>query len=84
MKPSFLNQPQPVLTAIMAGPAPDELIAESRNVEFDGARGIAIDLLDLKPEFRNRDAFKRIVDAVKIVTTVNTADELAEAFRTAC
>jgi 3-dehydroquinate dehydratase len=66
MKPSFLNQPHPILTAIMAGQTPEELIAESRNAEFDGARGIAIDLMDLKPEFRNRDAFKRIVDAVNL------------------
>lgn len=66
MKPSFLNQPQPVLTAIMSGQTPAELIAESRNAEFDGARGIAIDLSDLKPEFRNREAFQSIVNAVNL------------------
>ena len=66
MKLSFLNQPQPVLTAIMAGQTPEELVAESRNAEADGARGIAIDLQDFKPEFRNVEGFKRIVDAVNL------------------
>lgn len=70
MNRSFLKQPRPVLTAIMAGQTPEELIAESRNADFDGARGIAVDLDDCG------------ADVVKIVTTVNMGDELAEAFRT--
>ena len=66
MKKSFLNQPHPVITGIMAGQTPQELIAESKNAEFDGAQGMAIDLADLKPEFRHRDALKSIVEAVHL------------------
>lgn len=66
MKRSFLNQPAPVITAIMDGQTPQELIAESRNAEFDGAGGIAIDLSDLKPEFRNRDALRTVTEAVAL------------------
>jgi len=66
MNKSFLNQPHPVITGIMAGQTPAELIAESRNCEFDGAQGIAIDLADLKIEFRNREALKSIIDAVNL------------------
>ena len=51
MKTSFLNGPHPVITGIMAGQTPQELIAEAKNAEFDGAHGIAISLEDLKPEF---------------------------------
>jgi 3-dehydroquinate dehydratase len=66
MKRSFVRQPHPVITGIMAGQTPQELIAESRNAEFDGAQGIAIDLADLKPEFRSAEALKGIVDAVSL------------------
>ncbi len=66
MKKSFLNQPYPVITGIMAGRTPQELIAESRNAEFDGAQGIAIDLADLKPEFRNPEALRSVIDAVDL------------------
>ena len=44
MKKSFLNQQAPVITSIMAGQTPAEFIAESRNSEFEGAQGIAIDI----------------------------------------
>ena len=64
MKKSFLNHPYPVITGIMAGQTPQELIAESRNAEFDGAQGVAIDLADLKPEFRNPEALRSVLDAV--------------------
>ena len=66
MRHSFLNKPYPVITALIAGQTPPELIVEARNAEFDGANGIAIELRDLKPEFRNRDAFKGIIDAVNL------------------
>jgi len=66
MKLSFLNKPYPVITGIMAGQTPQELIAESRNSEFDGAQGIAICLSDLKPEFRNPESLKSIVNSVNL------------------
>jgi len=66
MKRTFLNKPYPMVTALMAGQTPQELIAESRNAESDGADGIAIELYDLKPEFRNAESLRRIVDAVNL------------------
>ena len=66
MRPSFFNQPFPVITAIMGGETPQDLIAESRNAEFDGARGVAVDLAHFKPEFRNKDSFKQVIDAVNL------------------
>ncbi len=66
MKHSFLNKPYPVITGIMAGQTPQELIAESRNSEFDGAQGIAISLSCLKPEFRNPESLKSVIDSVNL------------------
>ncbi|MBN2583614.1 MAG: type I 3-dehydroquinate dehydratase [Planctomycetes bacterium] len=66
MKFSFRNKSYPVITGIMAGQTPQELIAESKNAEFDGAQGIAIDLADLKPEFRNGESLKSIIDAANL------------------
>lgn len=66
MRPSFLNKSYPVLTGIMGGQTPAELVAESRNSEFDGAKGIAIDLTDLKLEFRNADSLKSVIDSVNL------------------
>lgn len=66
MKRSFLTPPFPVISAIMGGQTPAELIAESRNAEFDGARGITVDLAHFKPEFRNVDAFHSVIDAVNL------------------
>lgn len=66
MKKTFLNQSTPVVTGIFAGQTPAELIAESRYCEFEGALGLAVDLADLKPEFRNRDSIKSVIDAVNL------------------
>lgn len=66
MKYSFLTKPQPVLTGILAGQTPQELIAKSRNSESVGAQGIAIDLSDLKPEFRNLDSLQSVIDSVPL------------------
>jgi 3-dehydroquinate dehydratase len=66
MKFSFLNKPYPVITAIMAGQTPQELIATARNSEFDGAQGIAIGLEALKPEFMNPESLKSIINSVNL------------------
>jgi len=66
MRHSFLNKPYPVITGIMCGQTPQELIAKSRNSEFDGAQGIAIDLTDLKLVFRNTESLKSIIDSVNL------------------
>ena len=66
MRRSFLKQTSPVITAIMSGETPQELIAESRNAEFDGAQGIAISLADMKQEFRNGQSLKSVIEAVNL------------------
>lgn len=66
MKFSFLDKPYPVVTGIFSGQTPAELIAEARCAEFEGAKGLAIDLADLKPEFRNHDSLKSVIDAVNL------------------
>ena len=66
MKYSFLDRPYPMISAIMAGQTPQELIAEAKNAEFDGAQGITIDLSDLKPAFRNGESLKAIIDSVRL------------------
>ncbi len=66
MRYSFLNRQHPVITGIMAGQTPQELTAKSKNAEFDGAHAIAVDLSDLKPEFRNRESLKSVIDSVNL------------------
>ena len=66
MKRSFLGKPYPVITGIMAGQTPQELIAEARNSQFDGAHGIAIDLADLRPEFRDSESLKIVIESVNL------------------
>lgn len=66
MRPSFLNKPYPVITGIFSGQTPQELIAEARTAEFEGAQGLAIDLADLKPEFRNKAALRAVIDSVDL------------------
>jgi 3-dehydroquinate dehydratase len=66
MKRSFLNSPNPIITGIFSGQTPQELIAEARTAEFEGANGLAVDLADLKPEFRNKDSLKTVIDAVNL------------------
>ncbi len=66
MKRTFLNQSKPVVTGIFAGQTPQELIAEARFAEFEGADGIAVELCDLKPEFRNAESLKPVIDSVNL------------------
>lgn len=66
MRLSFLNKPYPVVTGIMAAETSQELINEAYNAEFDGAQGIAIELTQLKPEFRTREELGRIIASVAL------------------
>ncbi len=65
-RPSFLNKSYPIISGIFAGQTVKELIAEARNAEFEGAKGITIDLFDLKPEFRNSDSLERVINSVNL------------------
>ncbi len=66
MKKTFLNQPQPVLTAMFAGQTSHELITTARHAEYEGANGLGISLEDLRPEFRNVDSLREIIEAVNL------------------
>ena len=62
----FQNHNATTITAIMSGQTPESLIAQSRNAEFNGADAIAVDLCNLRPEFRNRESLERVVNAVNL------------------
>ena len=56
-----------MITAIMTGATPSELIAQIRQADYDGADGIAIDLAQLRPEFRNVDSLRSVIAAAGIM-----------------
>jgi len=66
MNKRFVTGGGSLIAGIMAGQTPQELIAEARNARSDGAQGIAIDLSDLRPEFRNRDSLARVIGSVDL------------------
>ncbi|NLB68867.1 MAG: type I 3-dehydroquinate dehydratase [Lentisphaerae bacterium] len=66
MRPSFLRERFPVLTGIFSGQTPEALIAAARNAEALGARGVAAELWDLKPEFRNGEVLRQVVESVAL------------------
>lgn len=67
MRRLFFQKPNAtVITAIMTGQTPESLIGQSRGAEFDGADAIAVDLCDLRPEFRNRESLERVINAVNL------------------
>ncbi len=63
---SFLNKPYPVITALIGEQTPQTLIETVRNSEKDGAQGLAISLDDLKPEFRDTETMKSIIQSVNL------------------
>jgi 3-dehydroquinate dehydratase len=63
---SFLNKPYPVITALIGEPTPEKLTETVKKSETDGAQGIAISLDELKPEFRDSDSLKRIINSVNL------------------
>ena len=67
MKRTFFQRKQgAMVTALMSGMTPESLIAQSRGAEFDGADAIGIELRDLKPEYRTREVFERIIQSVNL------------------
>lgn len=65
-KHSFLRASHPLVTALFRGQTPSQLIATARTAEFDGADALAVELCDLKPEFRNREALRSVIEAVHL------------------
>ena len=67
MKRTFFQKKNgAMVTALMTGPTPESLIAQARGAEFDGADAIGIELRDLKPEYRTREVFERIIQSVNL------------------
>ena len=67
MKRTFFQKKNgAMVTALMTGPTPESLIAQARGAEFDGTDAIGIELRDLKPEYRTREVFERIIQSVNL------------------
>ena len=63
---SFFDRQTTAVTALFAGESIEELIAKSRNAEFDGADGIAVEISSLAPELRTVDQFRRLMNEVHL------------------
>ncbi len=66
VRPLFSQERFPVLTGIFSGETPEALIAAARNAEAEGARGVAAQLWNLKPEFRTAEALRRVVESISL------------------
>lgn len=66
MKRRFLNQHRPVITSLFSGETPVELTAKTAESSSLRADGIAIELHALKPEYRNRDSLKGVIEAADL------------------
>ena len=62
-RPLFSKLPKPIVTCILFNPTPEETIAMIRSAELDGAAAFCVDVRKLRPEYRNEEAFKRIIAA---------------------
>ena len=58
---SFFHRPAPVVTSIIRGQTPGEILKWAAASEADGAQGIAVDLERYRPEFRTREHFRSIM-----------------------
>ena len=66
MRPSFFDRPAPVVTSIIRGQTPAEIIKWAAASEADGAGGIAVDLERYRPEFRTEADFVQIMESFDI------------------
>ena len=61
MKPTFLNQTRPLITAIINRDAePRDISYEMKNAIYDGADAIGVQLCKLKPENRTEERAARV------------------------
>ena len=61
-----LHSGRTLITHLLTAQTPAEFIAEARGGEADGADAIAVELYDMKPEFRNRESFEKILHAINL------------------
>ncbi|MBE6557049.1 MAG: type I 3-dehydroquinate dehydratase [Ruminococcaceae bacterium] len=60
MKPTFLNQQKPLLTAMVQEKTPEGAICVIMNSLYDGAEAFGIQLCNLLPEYRNVETLRKI------------------------
>lgn len=63
---SFVNKSRPVISGIIAGRNPQEIISFARNSETQGADGITVDLFDLELRYRTKEVFESIINSVNL------------------
>lgn len=61
-----LHSGRTLITHLLSAQTPEEFIAEARGGEADGADAIAVELYDMKPDFRNRNSFEKILRAINL------------------
>ena len=62
MRASFFDRKRPVITSIIRGQTPEEIVKWAAASEADGAHAIAVDLERYRPEFRTVADFRRIME----------------------
>ena len=63
MKPSFLNQPRPIVTAMVLKATPDEARYCIKNSIYDGADALGVQLCRLQREFKTPEHYRNIFAA---------------------
>ena len=64
MKPSFLNQPRPIVTGMVLKATPDEACYCIKNSIYDGADALGIQLCRLRREYKTKEHYRNIFAAV--------------------
>ena len=65
MKPTFLNQQNPLLTVMLQCETPETAIGRIRSANCLGADAYGLQAESLKPEYQNADTYKRIFAEMK-------------------
>lgn len=65
MKPTFLNNPNPILCAMLQYNTPDAAIGAIRNGLANGAEAFGLQVESLDSQYRDMDSFKRIIAEMK-------------------
>ena len=60
MKPTFLNQTRPLITAMILKDNPDDIRFAVKNSIYDGADCLGIQLECLKKEFKTEENYQKI------------------------
>ena len=61
MKPSFLNQPKPLLTVMLICRTPEQAIRRIRNALCSGAEAFCLQTEFLNPEFRTAQVYEKLI-----------------------